>query len=357
MKKVLILQEIIIHYRIPLFNEIAKDPNIQLTVAYDEINPYKGKDELRFDILKYSKSSVGKFYKINNLRSIIEGYDKIVMVGNLRYLPVILFLLWNRKKADVYFWGIGISSEAGLRKKSLLDKLRFFLNDKSSGTILYTKKISEYYIENVKKKDQVFVAPNTVHVEKYPFTIERRTSILSMGTFNKNKNLGNLVIAFNAIKERISPDITLDFIGDGVEEGHLRKLVAEYGLQDRVNFWGRKETDEAIYPIIKSAMVCVSPTQAGLSVLHAMAFGCPFMTAENAITGGEKFYIEDNVNGYYYDGSVEQLIDKLVWIVNNPEMNNKICRQAYDFYHEKCTMKNYADAFRKALYSKDIVPA
>ncbi|WP_316838249.1 glycosyltransferase family 4 protein [Pedobacter nutrimenti] len=352
MNKVLIIQEVIPHYRLPLFNTIGKTPNIELTVAYDEKGDFDEIGATNFNTVPYSNKKIWKFYKIKQFRQLIKSFSHVIIIADLRWLPTFILLLLFRKKAKVYFWGIGMSSEDGLRKKTIIDKVRFLLNDISSGTILYSPKIAEYYVENVNKREQVYVAKNTVEVEKFPFSRENRTKILSIGSFKKYKNLGNLVIAFSQIIDKLPENITLDFIGDGEEEEKLKQLVKQYDLEKRVIFWGRRESDSEIFPIISLSMVSVSPTQAGLAVLHSMAFGCPFLTSNDSVTGGERFYIEDNVNGYFYDGTIVQLAEKLLWIVNNQKENMLIANNAYEFYHTNCNISNYANSFIDIIKSK-----
>lgn len=351
MKKVLIIQEIIPHYRIPLFAGIAKNENIRLTVAYDDSNEYNIANA-QFDIIPYSKRKIGAFTYLKHIRKLIKGYDRIIVIGNLFWLPTFIMLLLFKGKSKLYFWGIGVSSSRGIHRKPIQDKLRFILSDMSSGTILYSQKIADYYLNNVKKKHQVFVAPNTILVERFEFPEITRTKILSIGSFKKNKNLGELIIAFNNIIHLIPENITLDFIGDGEEDKKLRDLVTEFALEKRVIFWGRQENNLEIYQVISKSMVCVSPNQAGLSVLHSMAFGCPFLTAKNAITGGEIYNIENKINGYFYDGTLNDLESKILWIVNNPKLNLEIAKNAYDFYHSNRNTSITANVFIKILQDK-----
>ncbi len=268
MKRVLIIQEIIPHYRIPLFSEIAKNKNIKLSVAYDGMNKYTKEEDYQFEMVPYSKKKIWKFTYVKHIKTLIENYNEIIVIGNLFWLPTFIMLFLFKRNSRLFFWGIGVSSSGGLHKKTIPDKLRFLLSDLSNGTILYSRNIFEYYIKNVKKKNQVFVAPNTLLVEKLAFPENERTKILSIGSFKKNKDLGQLITAFNNIINRIPENITLDFIGDGEEDKKLKDLVYEFGIQNRVIFWGRMENNLEIYPIISKAMVCVSPNQAGLSVLH-----------------------------------------------------------------------------------------
>lgn len=349
-KKVLILQTAIMHYRIPVFNLIGQYPGIKLTVAYEKgMEAKNGQVHLGtpdFNVVPYEKKKVvGSLKKIRHLSRLISGYDVVIFPGDLHLILPIISLLLQRKRRKIYFWGIGLSSENSLRENFLKDKIRFLLTDLSDGTILYSSYVAEIYRKKVLKPGKVFVAHNSIQVKQFPLSEEKRTKVLSIGTFKKNKRLSDLVIAFRNIIDRIPENITLDFIGDGEEGAVLHHLVEQHGLSGRVNFWGRIEDDEKIYAIIRNAIVSVSPTQAGLSVLHAMALGCPFLTSVNAITGGEKFNIKDNYTGYYYNGQISDLEQKLLNIIRDEKTNQQIAHNAYDFYHKERRIEQMAQSF------------
>ncbi|SEL48590.1 Glycosyltransferase involved in cell wall bisynthesis [Chitinophaga rupis] len=349
-RKVLILQTAIMHYRIPVFNLIGQHPGVKLTVAYEKgMEARNGKlhlEGLDFNVVSYeNKRVLGSLKKIKHLRRLVSGYDVVIFPGDLHLILPIISLLLQRKRRRIYFWGIGLSSENSLRESFLKDKIRFLLTDLSDGTILYSSHVAEIYRKKVLKPGKVFVAHNSIRVKKFPLSEEKRTKVLSIGTFKKNKRLSDLVIAFGNIIDRIPENITLDFIGDGEEGAILQQLVEQNGLSGRVNFWGRIEDDEKIYAIIRNAIVSVSPTQAGLSVLHAMALGCPFLTSVNAITGGEKFNIKENYTGYYYNGQVSDLEQKLLNIIRDEKTNQQIAHNAYDFYHKERSIEQMAQSF------------
>ncbi|MBI2853653.1 MAG: glycosyltransferase family 4 protein [Chloroflexi bacterium] len=70
-----------------------------------------------------------------------------------------------------------------------------------------------------------------------------RRMILSVGRLDYKKRVDLLIRAFNLIRDEFK-DLVLVIGGSGPEEEHLKKLVAELGIQDRVKFVGRVKEDE-----------------------------------------------------------------------------------------------------------------
>ena len=67
-----------------------------------------------------------------------------------------------------------------------------------------------------------------------------------------------------------------------------------FGMADSLIFYSS-------YPLkfYNRAIMSISLNQAGLSVLNSFAHGVPFVTMNNAASGGEKFNIVNNYNGIF----------------------------------------------------------
>jgi glycosyltransferase involved in cell wall biosynthesis len=89
----------------------------------------------------------------------------------------------------------------------------------------------------------------------------------------------------------------------------------------------------------RKAIACISPGQAGLSVLSSMAYGVPFITQKDAITGGEIFNIKNGENGILYEGAVEQLSELLLDLSTDKEKVQKLSHNAQNYYFRHATMQ------------------
>ena len=96
------------------------------------------------------------------------------------------------------------------------------------------------------------------------------------------------------------------------------------------------------------AYACISPLQAGLSVLESMGYGVPFVTVKDAITGGESFNIHNNVDGVVMN-SVEELSTVVADIFNNKRKYIEYGKNAKSFYDNNRTPQHMAAGLWRAI--------
>ena len=145
-----------------------------------------------------------------------------------------------------------------------------------------------------------FVAHNTVAITQTPYSPEGRKDFLFVGSLYAQKRVDLLIDAYHeALSSGGSPDgyPKLLIVGGGDEESNLMEKVRRDNLDGQVVFYHAVYDESALSRLFQRALLCISPHQAGLSVLKSFAYGTPFVTREDAITGGELFNIRNGENG------------------------------------------------------------
>ena len=110
-------------------------------------------------------------------------------------------------------------------------------------------------------------------------------------------------------------------VGEGPERSQLETLIAENDLKDHVILDGSKTNP---YPYMKYADLFVHPSYVesqGLTVLEAMALGVPCVVTKSR---GPCEFIEDGVNGLLTEQSPESLTEKVLAILNDKELYQRI---------------------------------
>ncbi len=106
---------------------------------------------------------------------------------------------------------------------------------------------------------------------------EQRTVALFVGRVAHEKNIDYLIDVIDLTRESV-PDILLVVAGEGPALPHLRRLVADRGLQDHVRFIGYLERKSELPACYAAADVFVFASRTetqGLVILEAMAAGLP----------------------------------------------------------------------------------
>jgi len=330
---VLILYNKLFHYRIPIFNLLSQ--KYDLTVAYS----YKASDEVLSQChFKTIYLPINKYWKFvlhsDNVNNICKKYDVVIAYGEPAWLSYSTLSMRRKRSYKLLFWGIGVPASY----KRNFDQGNFFytfvsdfFNKRADGLIFYTDYPIKKHLNRGFKKNRLFVANNTVEVDKIIINNNEKDSILFIGTLYLEKGLQVLLNEYLEAYKINNNIPKLNIVGGGNEFENVKLWIERNNLQRKITLLGPIYDNKQKSEIFAKAYACFSPLQAGLSVLESFGYGVPFVTTKDAITGGEIFNIENMVNGIKLE-NVNTIKDVILDISNNPKKYLDMGEQAYNYY-------------------------
>lgn len=343
--KLLLLNPFVPDYVVHIFNLLGE--KIDLTVAHS--GKLRVDKNLNFKQILLPIKKVGPF-SVNpmNLHKLCKNYDIVISDGTIRYIDRNILIMNPFRKYKWINWGIGVS--ASYDKKfdhdKRFDNIRHFIFKRADAQVFYSDYPIKKYIKAGFKEESLFVANNTTYVNYNENKTFKKYKILFVGTLYKQKRIYELLEAYrHYVKSSISP-LPLEIIGEGSESDSILEWIQTNNLQDKIKLHGAIYNHEILEKHFREAYACISPGQAGLSVLTSMGYGTPFITRKDAITGGEIFNIKNGTNGILYNENSE-LIDILKDIERNPIKFLELGNNARRYYLEKAT----PELMVKSLYN------
>lgn len=346
-KVLFVTQNKLQHYRIPIFQLINNEPNIQLTLAHcGNAIVQKNIPEI---LLRHKKLGPISYYK--NFDSICKNYDVILCMFYYNNISVLKTIL--RKKTKLVLWGIGVPASYNRRygdASTLRYKMLGFLQQKANAVLYYSNAPIDIYKQKRIKLDEkkIFIANNTVEVIKQPVQNELKKSLLFIGTLYLEKGLQVLLDAYKeayTIKQDLMP---LNIVGGGKQFEMVQNWIKANGLDNKIYMLGAIYDSIKKAEIFKQTIACISPNQAGLSVLESMGYGVPFITNHDAITGGEAFNIKNEENGLLLS-DISTLRDVILDIDKNRDKYLAMGEKAYEYYWNNRTPEVMANGIISAI--------
>jgi glycosyltransferase involved in cell wall biosynthesis len=330
-KKVLILYNNLFHYRIPIFNLLAE--RYDLTVAYTY-----GKapnEDVKFQI---EKLPAVKFFKRlvihkDNIFRMCQDFDVVIAYGDIAFLKYST-LPWHRKrKFKVLFWSIGVSASYDKRYDQIKrwDRLRDFFYRKADALVFYSDYPIPGYLSRGFQKEKLFVVPNTVKVEEFRELHTQKDTILFIGTLYLQKGLLSLLKNYKSALAIDKALPVLNIIGGGDEFETVESWIKVNNMEKNIILQGPIFDSAQKAKFFQKAFACISPEQAGLSVLESMGYGVPFITSKDSITGGERLNITHGLNGVLLD-NIDQLHEIILDISKFPQKYITMGQNAKDYY-------------------------
>lgn len=352
MKKVLIVEAFIPHYRVPFFQSLhgaLSKENVALRVAYgqqsrnDRHESYGARHDLPFGVRTRNVWLFKARILLQPvLREIMRADLVIVEQANkhlMNYLLLVLSLLGIKKLA---FWGHGWNRQRS-SPHSLSERVKARLVRFPSWWFAYTSGTARYLESNGVPAGVITVVQNSVDVRCFADQLSRVTDPalararsdlgiplearvgLFCGRLHKDKKVDFLLRAAAAVRGRV-PHFHLIVIGDGPE----KKAVASFAEKESwVHYVGaRVGMEKALY--FRLAHLVLNPGLIGLGILDAFAAGLPIITTDLPIHSPEIEYFENGRNGLMCRPVVSDFADAVTDVFFDGSLSGRLAAGALE---------------------------
>ncbi len=355
-KKVLFVQPILPHYRVPFFKEFNKIYDLDLFAEHDHLLKYP------FNI-KYSRNfKIFNFFtwQKNLLKINFSNYNLVIFNVNPKFLSTLIALIICKFK--------GIKTiDYNHRRSSTSNTIFIFIRNLivkflTNGRIYYLKSESDQ-AKNSKKI--IFINPknlgyannsiNTKLISKLrkKYIPKERSGFLFVGRLTSKSKIELLINALFYSEMNYKIHILGDLDDNN---SYLQKLAYKYDVVNRIKWYKFSSNEEEISKLFNLCRCFVYPGEVGLSIIHAMSYGLPAIIHNNIKHHNpEHAAFTNEVNGLVFDEnnpkSLSLVMDKLYSLSDiklEEYSKNSLKTINEDFSIEKM-VNNFHRSIRKIL--------
>lgn len=354
MKKVLLISNRVMHYRVSIYNYFAKcfnEVGWDFVVRSDQLqkqNPH----EINFDFREIPFSF--SFYK----REITHiNPDAVIIFLHLKNRIIWPLLFWMKsQKIPVIFWtkGANLDNPRGLASRLLYR----YTHASFDRLILYSQNELKHILP--KHHHKVHVANNTLNFEDFPNIEETKEEIkkalgipfekvvLAVGRMDEGggrKKLDHLIKVFHEVQ---SPEVGLVIVGAGVNGD----LLAAMNQKNTIYLGEIYDPQHLqISRIFKMADVFSLPGHVGLGLNQAFYWGLPVVTEEGS-QPPEIHYLVHGRNGFIVPSNdMTALKERILYLLTNDTEREKVSANAREDILKHGSVQNMFDGFKSCLDS------
>lgn len=372
MKKIVILQHRLLHYRTNLFEQLRQacfNRGIDLQLVHGQASRRESikKDE---GSLPWARKVRNHFLEVCEKDLVWQPFpadlrdaDLVVVMQESRILsnyPLLLSRLWSSRK--VAYWGHGVNFQsdapAGFRerwKRKILNRVDWWF--------AYTELTRDILLENDYPKEKITVLDNAIDNDRFIadlssvnsehlFKLRNELDLaedgklgLFCGSLYPDKKLDFLIKAADIIHTKL-PNFRLVVIGDGPSGAELQELIKDKPWAHWVGV--RKGVEKAAY--FSLADVILNPGLVGLHVLDAFCAGAPMFTTDNARHSPEIAYLEHGINGFVLTDDPAVYAVEVVCLLKDTS-RFEVARKATKDAAKKYTLENMISNFVNGIES------
>lgn len=304
MVRVLLQQNTVAHYRARLYECLKEQTGASYEFVADVKSDTSGLPTAG-ELGRGPEITVGQVWKLRLpglpefslqpraiARALLGEFDVAIALGSPYSLTSwLLLVLGPLVGTRVLLWTHGLlAPESG--PKWWVRRLFYRL---AAGLLLYGERAEQLLIEQGFEKSQLFVVKNSLDPERQARAETRLTSetrdtlrqrlalgpedrmLVFIGRLQPLKRLDWIVRAVGRLKEG-GQQVHAVLLGEGMERAELERLTEELGVTRLAHFEGAEYDEDVIAAYFALSDLCVIPSAAGLTVMHALGYGTPVLT-------------------------------------------------------------------------------
>ncbi|MBT9568224.1 MAG: glycosyltransferase family 4 protein [Thiobacillus sp.] len=370
MKKVVICQHRLLHYRLGLFErlrEACANRGIDLHLVHGQAS--------RRELAKKDEGSLPWAHKVQNrfweleARDLVwqpfpadlRNADLVVVMQENRILsnyPLLLSRLWSPRR--VAYWGHGVNFQSDA-PGGLREKWKQMMLAQVDWWFAYTETTAQIVRRAGYPAERITCLNNAIDNEAFERDLvsvtdaqlqAMRTEIeasegapvgLFCGSLYPDKRLDYMIEAADHIHAAL-PAFRLVVIGDGPSAGEIRAAME---TRHWLKWQGvRKGPEKAAW--FRLADVVVNPGAVGLHVLDSFCSGTPMITTAESRHGPEVAYLKNGANGLVVQGGPDRYADAVIGLFNERTKLDAV-KQAALRDAEHYTLDNMVERFAEGI--------
>jgi len=345
-RRLVILTEIISPYRIPLFNALAQNAEVDLHVIFlAETDPdlrqwqiHKEGIEFSYQILRSWRRRFGRYNALLNRgvgRTLAEAAPDVILCGGYNYVASWQALFWARAYNVPFFLWSESNVQDLRRGHVVVELLKTKFLRRCSGFVVPGQSALEYLrIQKVEERT-VFVAPNAVDNDFFAAAAaaakrdaarwRRELDLperyfLFVGRVVREKGVFELLSAYAKLEESMRQQVGLVLVGDGACRPQLELQAASIS-PGVVRFAGFAQQGQlATHYALAEMLILPTYTDTwGLVVNEAMACGLPVIVSK--VAGCAADLVKENWNGLLVEPrDVSSLTSAMRSLADRPDL-------------------------------------
>lgn len=374
MKKVVLVNYRLFHYRMELLNRLRKvcaDRGIEIHLVHGQATK---REEQKKDcgFLPWADVVVNRYVSIGNKDILWQPFpaqhrdaDLVVLMQENRLISNYPWLfLRGLHRSKVAYWGHGRNFQS-TRPTGLFEKWKQLLVGRVDWWFAYTDVTKDILLSDGYPSERITVLDNAIDNESFVADLAAISDArladlrhqldlpagaqvgLYCGSLYPDKRLDYMVAAADKIRSAL-PDFHLLIIGDGPSAGEIKAAAAS---RPWLHWLGvRKGIEKAEY--FRLAHVVLNPGLVGLHVLDSFCAGTPMVTTADARHSPEIAYLKDGENGLVVTGDAEVYANAIIDLFQNPPHYAQLQARALadaQRYTLRNMVEHFADGIERCL--------